>query len=196
MTESDGQITVLLRRIGTGDRQAEPELVALVYDQLHRIARNQLLSERRGHTLQPTALVSELYLRLKFDQTIDWKDRGHLFALAATTMRRILVDHARSRNAQRRGSPDQRLELEEVFAYSEDHADAFLLADQALDSLAAFDERQAKIVQLRVFTGLTVEEIAAMLDLSERTVKRDWKMARAWLSNLLRPAADGDEHES
>ena len=196
MEFSEGQITILLRRITAGDTGAESELVTLVYDQLHRMARHQLQMERRGHTLQPTALVSELYVRLKFDQSIDWQDRTHLFSVVASNLRRILVDYARARNAQRRPPSGRGVELEEAFACSNDHPAAFLIANQALDCLAQFDARQAKIVELRVFAGLTTEEAAAALGISERTVKRDWKMARAWLSEYLtqNPAgASGDE---
>lgn len=191
MGEDIGQITVLLRRIRTGDEQAQAELLALVYDQFHRIARQHLQAERRDHTLQPTALVNELYLRLKLDQTIDWQDRKHLFSVVSVTMRRILVDHARARNAQRRPSPNQRVDIDNCFVHSNDHPAEFLILDEALDRLAQHDPRQAEIVRLRFFAGLTIEETASMLDIAERTVKRDWQMARAWLSSLLNQPPEG-----
>jgi RNA polymerase sigma-70 factor (ECF subfamily) len=190
MSEDRGKITELLLRIRAGDAQAPSELVAAVYDQLLRIARQQLRSERSGNTLQPTALVNELYLRLKLDGSIEWKDRVHLFSVVATTMRRILIDRARARNAQRRPSPNARVDINEAFAYSEDNPVEFLILNQALDRLAEFDATQAKVVELRYFAGLTVEETAEVLNISDRTVKRNWQMARAWLSNLLNAPPD------
>lgn len=188
----DDQITVLLSRIRAGDSQAQSELVAAVYDQLHRIARQQLRSERPGNTLQPTALVNELYLRLKLNQSIDWQDRAHFFAVVAQTMRRILIDRARARNAQRRPSPKARVDLDEAFVFSEDHPDEFLALHEALERLEEFDKTQAKVVELRFFAGLSVEETAAVLGVSERTVKRHWQMARAWLSSLLNRSGDDE----
>jgi RNA polymerase sigma factor (TIGR02999 family) len=190
MSEDRGKITGLLLRIRAGDAQAPSELVAEVYDQLLRIARQQLRSERSGNTLQPTALVNELYLRLKLDGSIEWKDRVHLFSVVATTMRRILIDRARARNAQRRPSPNARVDINEAFVYSEDNPVEFLILNQALDRLAEFDAMQAKVVELRYFAGLTVEETAEVLNISDRTVKRNWQMARAWLSNLLNAPPD------
>ena len=185
MEEESSPITVLLHRVCAGDERAKSELMSLVYDQLIRIARQQLAGERPSHTLQPTALVNELYLRLKLDGSIGWQDRVHLFSVVATTMRRILVDHARSRNAQRRPSPKGRVDLDDCFLSSEDHPAEFLVLNEALDLLAKRDPRQAEIVELRFFAGLTAEETAAALGVASRTVKRDWQMARAWLSNLL-----------
>jgi RNA polymerase sigma-70 factor (ECF subfamily) len=190
MSEDRGKITGLLLRIRAGDAQASSELVAAIYDQLLRIARQQLRSERSGNTLQPTALVNELYLRLKLDGSIEWKDRVHLFSVVATTMRRILIDRARARNAQRRPSPNARVDINEAFVYSEDNPVEFLILNQALDRLAEFDAMQAKVVELRYFAGLTVEETAEVLNISDRTVKRNWQMARAWLSNLLNAPPD------
>jgi RNA polymerase sigma-70 factor (ECF subfamily) len=190
MSEDRGKITGLLLRIRAGDAQASSELVAAIYDQLLRIARQQLRSERSGNTLQPTALVNELYLRLKLDGSIEWKDRVHLFSVVATTMRRILIDRARARNAQRRPSPNARVDINEAFVYSEDNPVEFLILNQALDRLAELDAMQAKVVELRYFAGLTVEETAEVLNISDRTVKRNWQMARAWLSNLLNAPPD------
>lgn len=186
----DDQITGLLLRIRAGDSQAQSELITTVYDQLHRIAQQQLRSERPGNTLQPTALVNELYLRLKLNQSIDWQDRAHLFAVVAKTMRHILIDRARARNAQRRPSPKARVDLDETFIFSEDHPVEFLAVHEALERLAEFDATQAKVVELRFFAGLSIEETAAVLRVSERTVKRHWQMARAWLSNLLNHSAE------
>jgi len=157
----------------------------IVYEQLRTMARQHFQRELPGHTLQPTALVSEVYLRLMRDADIDWQNRSHLFALAAQNMRRILVDHARARNAQRRPPPRERLSLDDVFVYSEDQSGDFLAVSEALDRLSNWDERQARIVEMRFFAGLSVAEIASVLNIAERTVKRDWAMARAWLSNEL-----------
>jgi RNA polymerase sigma factor (TIGR02999 family) len=184
-SEDDQRITVLLERITTGDRGAQSELMPIVYDQLLRIAQHQFSAERRGHTLQPTALISELYLRVIRDTSIAWQSRAHFFAVSAQTVRRILVDHSRTVNAQRRPNPHRRVDLDDALIYSDDRASQILEIDEALTRLADFDPRMAKIVELRFFAGLSTEETAATLEISERTVKRDWAMARAWLSKAL-----------
>jgi RNA polymerase sigma-70 factor (ECF subfamily) len=191
MEGDDHQITVLLQRIRGGDRQAESELLPIVYGQLHRVAERQFKLERAGHTLQPTALISELYLRIFRDPSIDWQSRAHLYAVAAQTIRRILIDHARSANAQRRPRPGQRVELEDVFAGAADRPDEVLLVDELLTRLAALDPRQARTAELRIFAGLSVEETARVLGVSERTAKRDWAIARAWLSAELNAPVAG-----
>jgi RNA polymerase sigma factor (TIGR02999 family) len=187
---SDGnenhRITVLLRRVSGGDRTAQSELLPIVYAQLLRMAEKQFRSERRGHTLQPTALISELYLRVIRDGTVDWQDRAHFFAVSAQTIRRILVDHARSVNAHRRPNPHMRLDLDDVLVYSDEHGAQIVEIDETLHRLAERDPRMAQIVEMRVFAGLSIEEMAAALGISERTVKRDWAVARAWLSKELR----------
>jgi RNA polymerase sigma-70 factor (ECF subfamily) len=185
MDDQGEQITLLLQRIRGGDRDAESELMPIVYAHLHSLAERQFRSERYGHTLQPTVLMSELYLRIIRDSSIDWKSRAHFYNVAATTIRRILVDYARTVNAEKRPKPNQRLDLDDLVVYSEDRADGILIIDEALNRLKGWDERQAKIVELRFFGGLSVEETAELLQVSERTVKRDWKMARAWLSTEL-----------
>jgi RNA polymerase sigma factor (TIGR02999 family) len=179
------RVTLLLQRIRQGDSRAESELVPLIYDQLHRLAVRQFAGERRGHTLQPTALISELYLRVIADTSIDWQSRAHFYAVAVTTMRRVLVDHARAANAARRPRPGLRVVLDEAIAYSNERAEEVLAVDEALQQLAALDARQARVVEMRFFGGLSIEEIANALGLSERTVKRDWQMARAWLASRL-----------
>lgn len=190
MSDEHAQITVLLHRLRDGDREAESALLPLVYDQLHRLAVREFNGERPGHTLQPTALINELYLRIIRDASIDWQSRAHLYAVAATTIRRILVDHARAANAKRRPGPKQRVPLEDVVAYSPEQADDLLVIDEVLTKLAGVDARQAKIVELRFFGGFSNEETARVLGLSERTVKRDWTMARAWLAANLEGIAD------
>jgi len=187
MQDDPRNITALLLRIRDGDRSAESELLPLVYDQLHRAAVRQFRLERPGHTLQPTALIAEVYLRLIRETSVDWQDRAHFFAVAAGTMRRILVDHARAVNAQRRPPRAGRVDIEDVAIYSDDRAYELLLVNEALSRLAEWDPRQARIVELRVFAGLSVEETAHVLGISDRTVKRDWTMARAWLAATLSP---------
>lgn len=191
MTDDHARITVLLKRVSDGDHSAQDELLALVYSQLHRIAQRQFRSERPGHTLQPTALISELYLRVLHDSRIEWRSRAHFYAVAAQTIRRILVDHARAAHAQRRPQSAQRVELDDVLAYSEDRAHEVLIVDEALQRLQQLDPRQAQVVDLRYFGGFTVEETAQALGVSERTVKRDWAMAQAWLSAALSGHAPG-----
>jgi len=188
---NDGeQITLLLQRLHNGDRNAESELLSTVYAHLHKMAERQFRSERRGHTLQPTALLSELYLRVIRDTTIDWQSRGHFYSIAAGTIRRILVDYARAANAIRRPSPCKRVQLDDVVIYSRDRSQDILMLDEALNKLKSWDARQAKVVELRFFGGFSVEEIAASLGIAQRTVKRDWALARAWLSTILNGAKD------
>jgi len=184
-----GEITLLLQRLHQGDHAVESQLLTLVYDHLHRIAERQFRLEHLGHTLQPTALLSEFYLRIIRDTSIDWQDRGHFYTIAAVSLRRILVDHARAANAARRPNRSKRLDLEDVVVYSDDRAVEILMVDDALNRLREWDERQAKIVELRFFGGFSVEETAAALGIAERTVKRDWAIARAWLSSAWNAAA-------
>ncbi|MEZ5356435.1 MAG: sigma-70 family RNA polymerase sigma factor [Bryobacteraceae bacterium] len=176
-----GEITRLLREAAHGDAASEARLLAEIYPELLRLARRQMGRERQGHTLQPSALVNEAYLRLTGRETVDWKNRSQFFAAASKVMRRVLVDHAREKNAAKRSGVRVQVELSEDLAISEDRLDEILQVDEALDRLAGIDDRQSKIVELRFFGGLTEVEIADLLDVSVRTVKRDWSMARAWL---------------
>lgn len=178
-------ITQLLRRISAGDSTAEQLLFPLIYKELRRLAGAFFRHERPGHTLQPTALVNEVYLRLAAQETMDWQSRAHFFAVAASTMRRVLIDHIRKNRAAKRGAGGQRLELEDCLIVSAEKFDLLLAVDQALDRLAVQDERQARIVEMRFFGGLTEEEIGLLLGLCERTIKRDWMMAKAWLKLQL-----------
>jgi RNA polymerase sigma factor (TIGR02999 family) len=177
-------ITELLQKLKTGDRDAEDRLIALVYNDLRRLAERNLRNERPEHTLQATALVHEAYLRLT-GKPIDWQNRAHFFAVAAQQMRRILVDYARAVRAKRRGSGGRKLSLDDVLLISDSESEELIDIDASLNSLAEWDARQAKVVELRFFGGLTEEEIASVLGVSTKTVKRDWNMARAWLQLRL-----------
>ena len=176
-----GSITQLLEQLREGDERAESRLMQAVYPELRRIAARHLRGERPGHTLQPTALVHEVYLRLFGPSEINWEDRAHFFRLAASVMRHILVDRARNRKAEKRGGAAIRITLDEFFAASERMNDLVLQVDRALSRLSKLDPRQARIVEMRFFGGLSEEEIASVLDLSSRTIKREWAIAKAWL---------------
>lgn len=185
MAEPAGDVTTLLRAWRWGGAAALERLTPLVYDELRRRARHYLRAERRDHTLRPTALVHEVFLRLvKIDQ-VDWQDRNHFFALAARQMRRILVDSARARRYQKRGGAGISVTFDEALAVSQRPPNLVAL-DDALDSLARTDERKARVVELRFFGGLTNEEIAATIGISSDTVTRDWQMAKLWLRRELR----------
>ncbi len=187
---STDDVTRLLRRLSAGDELAAEELIPLIYAELHDIAERQMRNERGDHTLQPTALVNEAFLRLAGNHDADWQNRQHFLSLAAQAMRRILVDHARRRNAQKRGGRQDKLELHDALQVaSNDHNSVDLeQLDESLKQLAALDPRQAKVVELRFFGGMSVEETAQILDISTATVKRDWAFARAWLKRALSQA--------
>jgi RNA polymerase sigma factor (TIGR02999 family) len=176
-------ISHLLQEWSAGDQRALEELTPLVYEELRQRAARYLRRERPGHTLQTTALIHEAYLRLVDAKDVQWQGRAHFFAIAANLMRRILVDHARRRNADKRGGSFIRVPLDEAVAVAvAKEVDVDLLAiDEALDRLAAIDPQQARVIELRFFSGLSVEETAEALGVSLKTVKRDWSMARAWL---------------
>jgi RNA polymerase sigma factor (TIGR02999 family) len=185
---SAGEITSLLAAVRRGDSKAESNLVELVYDEFHARAQKYMRRERPGHTLQPTALVHETYLRLMRDNAADWQDRAHFYATASIVMRRILVDHARARAAAKRPDARQKVELADLMATQSPRIEQLLILDEALTHLAQMDARQARVVELIYFGGLTEEEAAEVLGISVRTVKRDWRDARAWLqAELKRP---------
>ncbi|MDQ3584471.1 MAG: sigma-70 family RNA polymerase sigma factor [Pyrinomonadaceae bacterium] len=178
---SPSNVTRLLVQLTDGDRDVLNELLPLVYDELRKLAAKYLRREREGHTLQPTALVHEAYLRL-IDQTqVRWQNRAHFFGVAAQMMRRILVDHARTHNAEKRGGEFQLLSLDENIDVSATPAADLVALDDALNRLAAIDEQKSRIVELRFFGGLSVEETAEVLGVSAPTIKRQWRMAKAWL---------------
>jgi RNA polymerase sigma-70 factor, ECF subfamily len=186
MQTPKGEITLLLERLSAGDRSAEDTLMPRVYLELHRIAQSHLRFERANHTLQATDLVNEAYLRLCRHDPVAWQDRAHFFRIAARQIRRILVDYARRRNAQKRGDGQVPTFLDEGLIISESHLSTTLEIDDLLEKLAELSPRQAQVVEMRFFAGLSEAEIAAVLHIHPRTVKRDWFMARAWLHQHLK----------
>lgn len=189
MSDAEG-VTELLRRWSEGDDDALAELMPVVYAECRRIAERQMRAERVEHTLSPTALVNELYLRLVDQRRATWQNRAQFFATAARLMRRVLVDHARSRGAEKRGGARVLVSLDLARETPAPSAVGDVVAiDEALERLAERDPDQARIVELRYFAGLTVEETASVLERSPRTIKREWQMARAWLFRELHPEA-------
>lgn len=184
--EGQADITQILRRLSQGDLSAENELFTLCNGELRRLARGFLSREHPGHTLQPTALVNELYLKIAGSCGV-FSDRVHFFRVAASAMRQILTDHARGRNAAKRGSGARRIDIDHIFLASEDNLDDVVAIDEALSRFALIDPRAARIVEMKFFGGLTKEEIAIILDLAPRTVTRDWDAARRWLQAALEP---------
>jgi RNA polymerase sigma factor (TIGR02999 family) len=183
---SPGEVTRLLIAWNEGDRAAVERLMPLVYGELRRIAERQFRRERAGHTLQPTAVVHEAYFRLVDQTRVTWKNRGHFFAIAAQAMRRILIDHARAREADKRGGREERVTLDLGIASPEPADDVDLLAlDEALVRLKALDEPQARIVELRFFGGLSIDETAEVMETSPSSIKREFRSARAWLFREL-----------
>jgi RNA polymerase sigma-70 factor (ECF subfamily) len=185
MAAPDSEASALLAAIGSGNEAAMDQFVPLVYDELRRLARRHLAGQRRGHTLQTADLVSEAYLKLVNVKGAGWKDRLHFFAVASQAMRSVLVDYARRRSYAKRGGNPLRVSLSEADEVFEQQTAEVVAVDEALSRLAALDLRKAQIVELRYFGGLSVEEIAHLLDLSSRTIKREWRWARAWLHREL-----------
>jgi RNA polymerase sigma factor (TIGR02999 family) len=180
MSAGDPGVTRLLVQWTEGNKHAMEELLPLVYDELRRLARSYLNRERPGHTLQSTALVHEAYMRL-VDQNVSWQSRAHFFGIAAQMMRRILVDHARTKNAAKRGDGAYKVTLDEGLVAAEERDINVLALDEALTRLAEMDPQQSQIVELRFFAGLSIEDTSEVLKISPATVKRDWAMAKAWL---------------
>ena len=178
-------ITELLAEWSDGNQSALDALYPLVYEELHRLARHYMSRERRGHTLQTTALINEAYVRLVDQKNVHWANRSHFFAISAQIMRRILIDHARRRGYAKRGGGAHQVSLEEAAAVTPDLGRELVRLDEALKSLAEMDPRRSQVVELRYFGGLNNEEIAGVLNVSENTVTRDWNMARAWLYQQL-----------
>ena len=184
-------VTALLRAWSDGDREAQDQLFRAVYNELHRQAARYLRREQSGLSLQTTDLIHEAYVRLVDVQHVEWQNRLHFFGISARVMRRILVDHARTRQAAKRGGSAIRLPLEEAIAVLPGQDFDFVALDEALNRLSELDPQQSQIVELRFFSGLDVEETAKVLDVSERTVKRDWNVAKAWLRRELSGGGHG-----
>jgi RNA polymerase sigma-70 factor, ECF subfamily len=182
---SDNSITALLGRLSAGNREIEAELIPEVYGELRRLAARYMRGERKNHTLQPTALVNEAYASLVQQPQVPWQSRAHFFATASRLMRHILVDHARARRAGKRGGVQRQVTLSENILRSQDRTIDVLVLHEALEHLRQLDPRQERIVELHFFGGLNFEEIVEVLEVSDRTVKRDWSMARAWLKGEL-----------
>jgi RNA polymerase sigma factor (TIGR02999 family) len=182
---SPQDVTALLLDWSRGDRGALDQLLPLVYAELRRIAARQLRAERVGHTLQPTALVHEVYLRIVDQRRVDWQNRAHFFGVAAQVMRRILVDHARRRKAGKRGEGAPCVSIDDARELPASNEIPILALDHALDRLQKIDPELARVVELRAFAGLTIEEAAHVLEVSPSTAKRDWRTAKAWLSREL-----------
>jgi RNA polymerase sigma factor (TIGR02999 family) len=187
MRIEDGTVTQLLQSWSSGSEGAAEEVLPLVYQELRRIASRQLRKERAGHTLEATALVHEAYMRLQGQEGFQWPSQAHFFAFAAHLIRRILVDHARNRNRAKRGGGWERVTLAEAADLSLSRSPDLLALDEALTSLEALDPRKAAVVELRFFAGLNLEETACYLGISPETVGREWRRAKAWLYNQLRP---------
>ncbi len=182
---AQGDVTQLLSAVSAGDRAAVDDLLPIVYDELKRRASAMMRRERDGHTLQPTALVHEAFLELVNQDRVDWQGRAHFFAVASHLMRRILVDHARSRLREKRGGKAERISLDEGLGLSVERDADVLALDEALKKLAEVDVKQAELVSMRFFGGLSVEECAAVLGVSKRTVEAEWTMIKAWLRREL-----------
>jgi len=186
------RVTGLLLKWSRGDEDALERLIPLVHRELHGIARRCMAGERAAHSLQATALVNEAYLRLVDGKDVKWQDRAHFLAVAARAMRRILVDHARARLAQKRGGPVTRVAFDEALVVTNERRQDFVALDDALTALAAFDDRKSRVIELRFFGGLSVEETALVLKVSPATVIGDWRLAKAWLQREMRSGRSHD----
>jgi len=192
-TPSPQEVTQLLADWGKGDRSALDKLFPLVHSELRRIAQRQMSQERPGHTLQATALVNEAYLKLAGQQGFDWQNRAHFFAVCAQVMRHILIDHARAHARDKRGGGAVKVSLNDALVVAEDQASHFIALDEALRVLERLDPQKGKIVELRYFGGLSVEEAAEVMNVSPRTVRREWQRAKAWLYRMM---TEGIEDET
>ena len=185
------EVTALLSQCANGSQEAADKLIPVVYDELKRLARDYMRRENPSHTLQTTALVHEAYLKLVQQKDVNWQGRAHFIGVAAQLMRRILIDHAKGRLREKRGGEQVVVPLNEALTFSPERSEGLLKLDEALERLSKLDARQSRIVELRFFGGLTIEETAEFLGISPKTVKRDWTVAKAWLRSELR-CRDGD----
>jgi RNA polymerase sigma factor (TIGR02999 family) len=190
MASSPLEVTVLLEAWNRGDQAALDQLMPLVYTELRQMARRYMSGQPTGHTLQTTALIHEAYLKLAGQSDVHWQNRSHFFAVAATAMRHILVNHALARKTEKRGGNFQKVSLDQAAFVSDERYAELVALDEALTRLATFDERKSRIVELRYFGGMSLEETAEVLKISVETVKRDWRMAKLWLLSELKGASD------
>lgn len=179
-------VTVLLSALTRGDEAAASKLMPVVYNELRRLAGAYMRRERVDHTLQATALVHEAYIKLIDQRSVNWQSRAHFFGVSAQLMRRILIDHARGHTREKRGGDAKKVSLDDVFLFAEQQADELIAVDDSLNQLAKIDPRQARVVELRFFGGLSVEEAADVMGISPKTVKREWSVAKAWLAADLK----------
>ena len=186
MEPSQVDVTLLLKQLSEGNRNVLDDLVPVVYGELRRLAASYMRRERPDHTLQTTALVHEAYLQLVGQERAHWKNRSHFFGVAAQLMRRILVDHARAHGAAKRGGPATKIPFDDAIVLAHEQTGDLLAIDELLTRLAAIDPQQVRIIELRFFAGLSIDETAQVMGISDRTVKRDWAMAKAWLLRGLR----------
>jgi RNA polymerase sigma factor (TIGR02999 family) len=191
LNPSAADVTTLLNRLADGDQEAAAQLVPLIYEELRRLAVQRLRHERTGHTLQATALVHEVYLKLAGQQSAKWQNRVQFFAVASQLMRRVLVDYARTQQRVRRGGGQKKVSLDEVVLIAPDRTDELLAVHESLSRLEKLDARQGRIVELRYFGGLTLDETAEVLHVSPKTVMREWNFAKAWLYGELKERQDG-----
>ena len=186
MPDASGDVTALLGQLRAGDQEVAGQLVPLIYDELRRIAGAQMRRERAGHTLQATAVVHEAYLRLAGEQDIQWQSRAHFFAIAARAMRQVLLDYARQRHAGKRGGEGaQKVEIDVDLLAGANRIEDIVAIDEVVTRLSELDQQQGRIVELRFFGGLSVEETAEAMGISDSTVKREWRLAKAWLHREL-----------
>jgi RNA polymerase sigma-70 factor, ECF subfamily len=195
MDYDQSQTTALLKALRAGNGEAAEKLLPIVYAELHRLASAYMRRERPDHTLQATALINEAYLRL-VQEDVDWNNRAHFIGFAAHVMRRVLVDHARARNAEHRGGGLNRVELQDEMFVSPERLEQVALVDEALERLEKKNPRQARVVEMRYFGGLSVEQIASVLQIAPRSVKRDWSLARIWLFQELQQNKSGDQRHT
>jgi RNA polymerase sigma factor (TIGR02999 family) len=189
MPDAGGDVTALLGQLRAGNRDVAGQLVPLIYDELRRIAGAQMRRERAGHTLQATAVVHEAYLRLAGEREIQWQDRAHFFAIAARAMRQVLLDYARQRHAGKRGGEGaQKVEIDVDLLAGANRIEDIVALDEVVTRLSELDQQQGRIVELRFFAGLSVEETAEVMGISDSTVKREWRLAKAWLHRELTAA--------
>ena len=186
MLDPDGDVTLLLTQIREGNREAANRLIPLVYNELRRMAGSYMQRERAGHTLQATALVNEVYLRLAGGKPLPWQNRAHFFAIAAHSMREVLLDYARRHHAGKRGGKDaQKVEIDAEVLGASPKIENVIAIDEALERLAQIDPRQSRLIELRFFAGLDVEEVAEVMGVAPSTIKREWRSAKAWLHREL-----------